>query len=165
MPKADSSLVELFRLIKPELSCLEYQPDKHRLLLRLNNSDYFLVDRSSKVPDGVRVAFVVDLDVKSSSRRADYESQLRASSSEVERILGCPVVFHEKLEATASTGQLKWCKIQKHSRMGVHIIIREPNADWSVRADAYRMIHPLVSESIGRLCSLVESFPPPQEVK
>lgn len=151
-------LFELYRHMKAEFPELSYEGRgrRARLTLAMTPSDKILIDMSSKVSDGLRVGFVLDIDVTHSPRRKAYEKRLLSVQDVVENVLNCPLVQNELLENTAKTGQARWCKIGSHHRMGVHLMVRYPEQNWRDLQGVSSKLAGPIAEEIKRLRSLSE---------
>jgi len=165
MPKSPKPGVCLFKTVHENLSPKyptlrrESKDGQVRLNIPLNGDDSIIVDQSSKISDGLRIGYVLDLDSAHSTRRIFYKEHLLRQIAQVESELACPVVQRERLEYTAATRQTRWCKIGHHRRMGVHVIVRNLSADWTDPVSAAGSLTQDVGEMIERLLLLARRFP------
>lgn len=114
---------------------LEKRPkeNKYRVRIPVNDKDGYLVDFSSKVPDGVRISFVLDIDIKNSSRRADLQEKLIDEELQIEKLFNVPVIKRKDDSQVRNEGYRKWIKIGKHRRMGFFQFVRNP--EWTKVTD------------------------------
>ena len=114
---------------------LEKRPkeNKFRVRIPVNEKDGYLVDFSSKVPDGVRISFVLDIDLKNSPRRAALQEKMMDEEESLEKLFSAPVIKRKDDAQVRKEGYGKWIKIGKHRRMGFFQFVR--NLDWTEFTD------------------------------
>lgn len=165
LPKAPLSSI-LDQMLKcllpshPDAQVVWHDSD-YRLVVPWKDNDAFLFDFSSKVSDGLRCGFVVDLFVEYSERRTIYERILGASAGEVEDALGCTVVTRVDDREMTARGMKAWTKISHHRRMGVYCIFRLPNAEWNDPSLSAALLLPLALRFMEGIEVILQKYPPP----
>lgn len=145
--------------LQDELPSLRFVKHKEgpRLVLNWSGPDSFIIDFSSRVSDGIRCGFVVDLDVPDSERRSQFQAHLLKRQNEVEDTLGAVVVNGVGEQRLIESGYTRWVKVTNHRRMGVCGIYRAPGLDMSNPSLVVEAYSPLVCQFIDKMDSLLES--------
>lgn len=132
-----------------------------RMIIPRSGSDSYLFDFSSEVRDGIRCAYVLDLDQVRSARRSSFQIKLQQATDAVEEILGCEVVSKVSNPNLVKQNLLSWAKISKHSRMGIHCFYRFPDLDWESNAEAVvGEIGPYILRFVEGMDSLLQEYQP-----
>lgn len=131
------------------------------ILLPWKGNDAFLFDFSSKVPDGLRCCFVVDVLVKASDRRCAYARMLGAAPGALESALGCTVISRADDGDLANQGMIRWAKVSHHRRMGVYCIHRLPSADWTNENHIAQELAPIVVHFLQAMERILQTCEPP----
>ena len=121
--------------LAPKGALLEKRPkeNKFRVRIPINDKDGYLVDFSSKVPDGVRNSFVLDIDIKNSPRRAALQEKMMNEEEHIEKLFSAPIIRRKDDAEVRKEGFRKWIKIGKHRRMGFFQFVR--SLDWTKATD------------------------------
>jgi len=155
------TLCEALQTEFPDIKFDRGPESRYRLIMPWDGKDYFLFDFSSQVKDGLRCAFVVDLDEKESWRRQSFRDTLRDMYEEVASTLGSPVVDNVSNRNLVQEGLRSWTKISHHRRMGVHCFYRLPEIDWSDTASVVESLVPYVRRFVKGMNSLLRRYKPP----
>ena len=105
-------LQALEELLREKLPGITVDARKARLLLQWRDKDYFNIYISNKIDDGVRIGFVLDLDVEGSERRVVFEEVLLSRQVLLESALGAKVVSRIKDPDIVKTHNMQnWLKV------------------------------------------------------
>jgi hypothetical protein len=144
----------------PEIRFNRSPESRYRLIMPWKGNDYFLFDFSSEVPDGIRCAFVVDIDKKHSPDRQYFQDLLKGVQYEVEQTLNSPVVDRTSNTTLIGEGLKTWTKISKHRRMGVHTFFRYQDSDWTNVEEMVKKLAPCIHDYVERMNSLLHRYRP-----
>lgn len=115
--------VELLKEIEKRLDYMGASFEKKsRVVFPINDKDAYLVDFSSKVPDGVRICYVLDLDETHSYRREKLQKELEDEKKYLEKMFNTHV--SKKRYEPYKEGDMSWLYIGHHHRMGFFQFIR-----------------------------------------
>lgn len=166
-PKSSSSqetrlLNVLLNNLQDELPNLQFVRHKEgpRLIMSWVGQDSFLFDFSSKVSDGIRCGFVVDLNIPDSERRSEFQSLLLRSSEAVENILGAVIANGVSEDRLIESGYSHWAKVTNHRRMGVCCFYRAPGIDMTDETAVTEAFAPKILQFIDRVDSLLNRYLP-----
>lgn len=146
--------------LQDELPSIQFDNKGPRLVLDWEGPDKFIIDFSSRVADGIRCSFVVDLDAPDSERRSEFQARLLRSASIVEDMLGTIITNNTKEEDLVAGGYLQWAKVSRHRRMGVYCFYRSPGLDMNDEHAVAEAFAPNILQFIDRVDSLLHRFRP-----
>lgn len=138
--------------------------DGKRAVIPWSGPDRFIIYFSNEVKDAIRLAFVVDLDIKESARRRHFQETLSLYVDDIQTALGAKVLSAHKVsgirnkspETIVNEGYKEWAKISYHSRMGLYKIVRLEYDDWDATDTIVEKITPLTYEFVEGVSSILQ---------
>jgi|GEM_PF-5453836 hypothetical protein len=156
-------LKSLEEKLKDKLPVIKFNcspESNYRLIMPWKGNDYFLFDFSSEVPDGIRCAFVVDLDKKNSQARRIFQNTMLAAIDEVRDTIKTSIENRVRNSTLYSQGLKAWTKISRHRRMGIYTFYRYPDRDWTNIEEMAKVLAPCIYEYVERMNPLIQYYWP-----